>query len=278
LPVASVDIASGSDHLVILSQDGSVFTIGRAQEGQLGRVSERTSTGESRRGVNELLTAKRVQKKAANFIASAVWAAPYGTFLKEMKTGCIYACGLNSFNQLGMENNEKQLEFFPKLNNFSNVLLIAGGIYHTVVLTGDHKVFTVGRKDFGFLGLGKLEQNITELTNLASLNIKKITSITCGECNSFALTTEGKLYVWGMGTNFQLGTGDEEDVLEPQRIASGQLSYKKALTASSGGQHSLFVVEVPENSSEKVKVKKTVRFSLDTPTSSKSKPSNKLKV
>jgi regulator of chromosome condensation len=46
----AVDIASGADHLVILIDNGSIYTIGCAEQGQLGRVCARTATGESRRG------------------------------------------------------------------------------------------------------------------------------------------------------------------------------------------------------------------------------------
>lgn len=41
------DIASGADHLVILTCSGKVFTVGCAEQGQLGRVSLRSATGES---------------------------------------------------------------------------------------------------------------------------------------------------------------------------------------------------------------------------------------
>jgi len=41
-------IASGSDHLVILTTAGKVFTVGCAEQGQLGRLSERSISGESK--------------------------------------------------------------------------------------------------------------------------------------------------------------------------------------------------------------------------------------
>lgn len=40
------DIASGADHLVILTCSGKVFTVGCAEQGQLGRVSRRSVSGE----------------------------------------------------------------------------------------------------------------------------------------------------------------------------------------------------------------------------------------
>lgn len=252
--ILAVDIASGSDHLVILSQDGKVFTIGCAEQGQLGRVSARTLTGESRRGKNILLTPETIPKKAGNFIASAIWATPFCTFLKENKSDQIYGFGLNNYNQLGVKKGGNEFEHFSKLSQFTNVFSIAGGQHHTVVLTNDNTVFSIGRKDYGRLGVGDVEKDITELTPIKSLSGQKISKISCGESNSFAVTVEGRLYVWGMGTNSQLGTGDEDDVSEPKLLVSAQVKDKHILTINSGGQHSLFLVEVPESTAKPVKV------------------------
>ncbi|CAG2068509.1 unnamed protein product [Timema podura] len=45
-------IASGIDHLVMLTEDGQLFTCGCGEQGQLGRVPERgAGRGDSRRGI-----------------------------------------------------------------------------------------------------------------------------------------------------------------------------------------------------------------------------------
>lgn len=251
--ISAVDIASGSDHLVILSQNGRVYTIGCAEQGQLGRVSARTLTGESRRGNSTLLAPETIPKKAKNFIASAIWATPFCTFLKEHGTDQIYGFGLNNYNQLGVKKSGNEFEHFPKISTFKNVESIAGGQHHTIVLTDDHKVFAIGRKDYGRLGLGEVQQDLSELKPITSLSAQNIATISCGESNSFAVSTDGKLYVWGMGTNSQLGTGDEDDVSEPKLLASAQVKDKNILSVNSGGQHSLFLVEVPESTAKPVK-------------------------
>lgn len=73
--VKFVDIDSGADHLVLLSNDGRVFTVGCAEQGQLGRVSARSSSGESRRGKSQLLVPEQVNLKRSR--ADAVWATTY---------------------------------------------------------------------------------------------------------------------------------------------------------------------------------------------------------
>lgn len=69
-----VDIASGADHLAMLSTDGKLFTVGCAEQGQLGRVSARSSSGQTRRGKSELLQPGQVYSKQ-HF--NAIWATTY---------------------------------------------------------------------------------------------------------------------------------------------------------------------------------------------------------
>lgn len=71
-----VDIKSGADHLVMLSKRGKVFTVGCAEQGQLGRVSTRSSSGETRRGKTDLLQPGELKSSRFSVI-DAVWATTY---------------------------------------------------------------------------------------------------------------------------------------------------------------------------------------------------------
>lgn len=253
--LVAVDIASGNDHLVILAQNGTVYTIGCAEQGQLGRITARTLTGESRRGTKTLLTPGMIPKKAGKFVANAIWATPFCTFLREQSTDLIYGFGLNNYNQLGVKKSGKEFEHFPMLSQFKNVKTIAGGQHHTIVLTSDNKVHAIGRKDYGRLGLGNIEDDVETLTPVTGLQKLNIVEINCGDCNTFAITKDGKIYVWGLGTNSQLGTGEEDDVLDPTLLTGAQVKEKNVISVSSGGQHSLFIVEAPDTSTKAVKPK-----------------------
>ena len=248
--IVAVDIVSGNDHLVILAKGGLVYTLGCAEQGQLGRVTARTLTGESRRGKSTLLAPACVPKKGGKFLADAIWATPFCTFLREKGTDHVYGFGLNNYNQLGVTKSEKMFEHFPVLTKFKNVKRIVGGQHHAIVLTNDNKVYAIGRKDYGRLGLGNVDKDVEELTLISSLSNHEIVDVSCGESNSFAITKNGQLYVWGMGTNSQLGTGDDDDVPEPRLLATAQVRDKNILAVNSGGQHSLFIVEVPESTTK----------------------------
>lgn len=103
--VKIVKIASGADHLVLLSDDGHVYTCGCAEQGQLGRVSARTAGRNSRRyGIGTLLSPGLIECKIKQF--SDIWAGTYCTFAKEFPTGNIYAFGLNNYYQIGKERRK----------------------------------------------------------------------------------------------------------------------------------------------------------------------------
>lgn len=50
--VTIVKIASGSDHLSCLSNEGIVYTCGNGEAGQLGRISEHSSANGGRKGMS----------------------------------------------------------------------------------------------------------------------------------------------------------------------------------------------------------------------------------
>lgn len=49
--IFSTKIASGADHLVILTKKGQIYTLGCGQQGQLGRLANRETCRERRQGI-----------------------------------------------------------------------------------------------------------------------------------------------------------------------------------------------------------------------------------
>lgn len=122
---------------------------------------------------------------------------------------------------------------------------LAGGQHHTVMLTPNHSVLVIGRRDYGRLGLGPEESVSADLKALQRIDKFEqlhVVDVCCGESCSFARTKDGSVYAWGFGYNSQLGLGHEDDVWEPVLLTGAQVKDKEVFCVKSGGQHTLFLV------------------------------------
>ncbi|XP_023246607.1 regulator of chromosome condensation-like [Copidosoma floridanum] len=242
-------IASGSDHIVLLNNTGTVFTLGCAEQGQLGRVSVRKLDRHSRRGKYQLLTPEQVYfniKK--NIIIRNIWAGSFYTFTKAGNSD-LYVSELNNYNQIGLKGCDKTLH--PKVSHtFSRHrwMQISSGQHHTVAVNDQGQVYTIGRKEYGRLGLGSLCEDAQELIPVPKLENLKCIDVAAGTAQSFAVTNTGTLYAWGMGSEGQLGTGKEEDIYEPELINSKHVKDAIVLQVSGGGQHTIILVKKPHSS------------------------------
>ena len=247
----AVKIASGSDHLVILTEQGNVYTLGCAEQGQLGRVAECFSSRGGRKGVSLLLEPDivRVPRKRGTAVPkfTDVFCGSYHTYGCTSSPPTIYVWGLNNYGQLGTGDTVSKYQphvidvhkWFGEDCNGVGDLQIAGGQHHSV-FCHNGSVYVVGRKEYGRLGLGKevedphLPQKVPALTN--------VSSVAAGVACSFAVTSTGEAYSWGMGTNMQLGSGSDEDVWTPGRVKGKNLENCHVLAISAGGQHTAMLV------------------------------------
>ncbi|XP_014478638.1 PREDICTED: regulator of chromosome condensation [Dinoponera quadriceps] len=241
-----VKIASGADHLVLLSENGRVYTCGCGEQGQLGRVASRTASRNTRQGMGPLLTPGLVEFKVSKKLEFAdIWAGTYCTFAKENQKGDIYVFGLNNYYQIGLK--DAATHFHPQMSKtFSGKVWkhISSGQHHTIALDDEGQVFVMGRKEYGRLGLGTNCTDAKELTPVPVLSSAKCIDVGAGSAQSFAVTESGELYSWGMGTSGQLGTGEEVDVEEPILIKGRQLEGKTVVRVTGGGQHTLVLATV----------------------------------
>lgn len=198
--------------------------------------------------MSELLEPSRVHSRFGQFV-DRIWATNSCSFYRDMKTQSIYGFGLNNNQQIaasGKGDRKKNMLFKPILTKFTDVNMLSGGLHHTMSLSTEGSVFVIGRRDYGRLGLGEsLTDDVVELTEVKGLK-KKTKLIGSGDSTSFAITVDGEVFSWGMGSNNQLGHGNDEDCYEPKQIVSAQTKEKRMLQVDSGGQHSVFLVEAGE--------------------------------
>ncbi|XP_026673814.1 regulator of chromosome condensation, partial [Ceratina calcarata] len=194
--VKIVKIASGADHLVLLNENGFVYTCGCAEQGQLGRVASRAASRHTRHGMSPLLTPGLVEFKITKKLRfDDIWAGTYCTFVKAYHTQEVYVFGLNNYHQIGL--SDPLPRFHPQISEtFSgnNWRHISSGQHHTIALDDAGKVYVMGRKEYGRLGLGSNCSDAEKLTPVPSLSSFKCIDVAAGSAQSFAVTESGKLF------------------------------------------------------------------------------------
>ncbi|XP_077502833.1 regulator of chromosome condensation-like [Amblyomma americanum] len=243
-----VEIASGSDHVAMLTADGNLVTRGCAEQGQLGRVARMFASRGGRRSSTYLLEPGTVRLQRPKGCKSSafdrIWTGAYTTYARLQETGAIYGFGLNNYHQLGPSKGDAILHMPELLDSCAGRRwkAVSGGQHHTLRLSKEGSVFSMGRKEYGRLGLGAANQpgNNDQETPGQVPGLSNCTEISCGEAVSFAVDGEGSLHSWGFGTNGQLGRGNDEDSFEPTVVA-GRLADRKVLVVSGGGQHTVIL-------------------------------------
>jgi len=238
-------ISSGSDHIIALTIDGEIFSVGNAEQGQLGRIPERFCHRGGRRGLDFLLTPDKLRLKSKSTVFKDVWAGSYNTIARTEKDE-VFVMGLNNYSQMGIPL-EKGLAFYMPIRSSSleasAVSDLCLGQHHALLINGSGSVHSLGRSEYGRLGLGDRSEDATIPTQLPGLKDDVVVDIACGTAVSYAVSKEGKCYSWGMGTNGQLGTGEEDDVSEPHLMKSKQLENRFVIAVSSGGQHTVLLAK-----------------------------------
>ena len=113
--------------------------------------------------------------KNLNKIIDIKCGGEHSLFLSDL--GKVYACGHGYFGQLGLGNNKNVRSpiLVHSLSN-KNIIEIAAGWSHSLVLTDSGYVYSAGCGKFGELGLGenKNKYNYTWIRKLGTMNIKHI--------------------------------------------------------------------------------------------------------
>ncbi|KRX09626.1 Regulator of chromosome condensation 1/beta-lactamase-inhibitor protein II [Pseudocohnilembus persalinus] len=81
------------------------------------------------------------------------------------------------------------------------------------------ELYAIGNNNYGQLGIENIAK-VTQPTQITALKEHKISQIVCGTNHTFALTTKGEVYSWGLNLKGQLGLGHFDNVSSPQLVHS----------------------------------------------------------
>ena len=203
--VKIIEIAVGEKHIVALDENGNVWTWGANNNYQLG-ISN----------TNTIMTRPQMLNLGEKIVKIA---AGYNQTFAITEENKLIAWGLNTNGELGIGTTESKV--LPrKVETMKNVLDVKAGKSHTVVVTTNGEIWTTGNNSFGSLAGTDYKRNTfalvgTEDTSNTDMNIVYISA---GEYHNLALTTNGKLYVWGYNVYGQLGINTGTIITEPTQI------------------------------------------------------------
>uniref|UniRef100_A0A8C9TQ15 HECT and RLD domain containing E3 ubiquitin protein ligase 4 n=1 Tax=Scleropages formosus TaxID=113540 RepID=A0A8C9TQ15_SCLFO len=216
-----LDVGCGHRHTAFLLNDGTVYTCGCNDLGQLGHDKSRKKP--------EQVTALDAQ----NIVA--VCCGEAHTLALNDK-GQVFAWGMTSDGQLGLPMAEECTRVPRNIKSLSEVQIVqvACGYRHSHALSRG-SVFSWGQNKHGQLGLGNDCKNVFSPKVIQSLQGIPFVQISTGGAHSFALTMSGAVFGWGRNKFGQLGLNDTNDRYFPTLLKS--LRSQRVVYISCGEDH-----------------------------------------
>ena len=229
-------------HTISLSEDGTVYSFGRNEEGVLGLghnkdVSLPTpipnlpqinlvscgffftvcvddegfiwSFGKNNRG--QLGTGNKIDsnvpQKILNIPPVVSVACGFEYTLMITADSNLWSCGANKFGQLCHGNNKRcSNNEKPRKTSFSNISKISAGWSHSLFQNKKGEIFACGNNQQGACGMGYFTDS--QITPSLILNApSNIVQFVCGSDFSLFLDSDGNVYSVGYNHSGQLGLG-----------------------------------------------------------------------
>ncbi|BFZ10136.1 hypothetical protein BsWGS_13176 [Bradybaena similaris] len=205
-------VACGRSHTIISTEAGHIYSFGSNSEGQLGIAD----------APDQYAPRHIVTLEPANY---KMLTAGSDSSMALTEDGRLFVWGGNEDGKLGLGEDLQNASMPEQLHFDHPVVCVACGYYHTAVVTGDGKLYTMGEADGGKLGLPEDVEN-TKVPNHVSSIPDPVKWVACGSSHTVALTEFGECYVFGEGENGQLGLGTE--LLSTSTPTHLQLPFKVA--------------------------------------------------
>ncbi len=207
--------AVGGSHTVALRSEGTLWSWGSNDHGQLGT------------GNNTDQNTPVMSGNDSNWVAVS---AGEGHTAALKSNGTLWSWGDNGNGQLGIGNYNDQDN--PQQVSGSNWASVSCGSAHSLALKADGTLWAWGDNSSGQLGTGNYS-TFNSPVQIGSYD--KWLAIAAGGKHSLALKADGSLWAWGRNTEGQLGTGNNTVQLSPVQVGTGDTW----VWISAGDQYSL---------------------------------------
>ena len=242
-----VTISAGGWHTAAIKTDGSLWTWGNNQHGQLGdgttedryfptKIMDNVlavslgndhsvaltedgslwtwgnnSSGQLGNGTTEsALTPMKIMDNIA-----AVSAGGYYTTAIDIY-GNLWTWGQNMYGQLCTGTT---MNVYCPIQIMDDVIAVSAGSMHVAVIKKDHSLWTWGCNSSGQLGDGTIEGKYSPMKVMD--NVK---SVSAGLTNTAAIDEENTLWIWGYDTPDQMEDSKNEYMISPTKIMDNAIS------------------------------------------------------
>lgn len=226
-----VTVAPGNSHTLVLTEDGSVYAMGAARDGQLGSPDALDEDGSP---LTRVASPLLVEGLSGTIVAISAFTK---TSFAVTDDGRVFGWGESRNGQLLQGENLEDGTFEPnpedilapiELTDFmpSGVIDIKGGARWAVALTEDGDVYAWGPNDQGptggLDGAPEIESDVSFYpTKIAALDDVTIVEITTGPNSIIAVTDKGQIFTWGSNSDGRLGYETDGSVYIPQEVILG---------------------------------------------------------
>ena len=211
-------VSAGKTHTLAVTTDYFVWAWGDNTNGRLG---------------DGTTTASTTPVKITSLSGATQVAAGGNHSLARTGDGSVWAWGYNNYGQLG-DNTVVQKTVPTQVPGLTNVHSVSAGDSHSLAVTSDGTLWAWGLNSSGQLGDGTITQrNVpVQVTGITGF----VVAVSAGRYHSLAVTSDGKVWAWGMNTKGQIGTGSTSSFEStPVQVLTG------AFSVTAGYDHSLAI-------------------------------------
>jgi formylglycine-generating enzyme required for sulfatase activity len=240
VPVTDMDsgvsaVEAGVNYSMAI-QNGGLFAWGYGGFGQLG---------------DGTATSRRFTPVAVSGLGNGVTAVAAGIdHSLAVQNGGLFAWGSNQWGKLGDGTTTMRRTPAAIAGLTSGVTDVAVGTSHSLAVVNGH-VYAWGYNNYGQVGDGTTTERHTPV-EIEPTNLRNIVAVAAGDSSSYALSSDGSLWVWGYnGTGaLGLGTGTSFKYLTPQHLLPPTGYVFTSIDASAfAGRHAVATLRaIPEPS------------------------------
>jgi alpha-tubulin suppressor-like RCC1 family protein len=224
LTVTNVAAGNGANHSLFITSDGSLWTMGENNYGQLGDGS-----------FNNTNLPQRIVTGGVIAIAGS------GHTLFVKTNGSLWGMGGNDQGQLG-DGHPTTISppygiDLPEQILAGGVTAVSAGGQHSLIIKTNGSLWAMGFNTSGQLGDGTTATSAPFGVSLPEQIVaSNVVAVAAGAGHSLFLKSDGSLWAMGANNNGQLGDGTQNNTNRPEEIVTSNV-----VAIAAGNNHSLFL-------------------------------------